>query len=92
MTDAADRLNRFETMPLGVVLERRKSTHPWGDYSWKASDLLVGAPARDPRGDWLTLREEEDGERALHRQLQQRPGAKETSLKQLPLTRWLAPR
>lgn len=65
MTEAAVELKRHETMPLGVVLERRKSKHPWGDYVWKATDLLIGAPRRDPQGDWLTLREEEDGEAIL---------------------------
>ncbi|HLW28306.1 MAG TPA: DUF3305 domain-containing protein [Kiloniellales bacterium] len=65
MTDAPAELNRYETMPLGVVLERRKSKHPWADHSWRAADLLVGAPARDPKGEWLTLQEEENGAWAL---------------------------
>ncbi|HLS69405.1 MAG TPA: DUF3305 domain-containing protein [Kiloniellales bacterium] len=65
VSDAAQQLKRFESMPLGVVLERRKSKHPWGDYSWRAVEILAGAPERDPRGDWLTLREEEEGELTL---------------------------
>lgn len=62
---AESALARSETLPLGVVLERRRSRHPWQDFAWRAVELLPGAPARDPRGDWLTLREEGDGEAAL---------------------------
>ncbi|WP_366554376.1 DUF3305 domain-containing protein [Aquibaculum sediminis] len=65
MTDATEELKRIETLPLGVVLEQRRSKHPWQDYSWRPVDVLVGAPERDPRGEWLTLREEGEGEAAL---------------------------
>lgn len=41
-----------ERVPVGVVLERRKSRHPWLDYAWKPVAAIVGAPARDPRGEW----------------------------------------
>lgn len=58
-------LGRTEVVPLGVVLERRRSQHPWQSHTWRAVDLLVGAPQRDPRGEWLTLREEGEGEATL---------------------------
>jgi len=37
------------TLPLGIVVEKRKSTHPWGDWIWKpvavfAGDENVGEP------------------------------------------------
>lgn len=59
------RLQRSESLPLGVVLERRRSSQRWQPYVWRPVELLPGAPARDPRGDWLTLREEGEGEVAL---------------------------
>ena len=48
-----------ETLPLGVVLERRESDHPWQDYAWRPVGVVPGAPACDPRGAWTLLR---DGE------------------------------
>ncbi|MEX2629949.1 MAG: DUF3305 domain-containing protein [Tistlia sp.] len=41
-----------ERVPVGIILERRKSHHPWLDYAWKAVDAVAGAPPRDPLGDW----------------------------------------
>lgn len=64
-SDREQALARSEVLPLGVVLERRRSRHPWQDFAWRAVDLLPGAPPRDPRGEWLTLREEGEGEAAL---------------------------
>ena len=50
-------MKRQETLPLGVVLERRRSDNPWVDHSWCPVAVLPGAPARDPKGDWPVLRE-----------------------------------
>ncbi len=50
-------LGRQETMPLGIVLERRRLTHPWKDHAWVPVDVFPGAPACDPRGEWLLLKE-----------------------------------
>ena len=50
-------LGKQETMPLGIVLERRRLSHPWKDHAWAPVDVIPGAPARDPRGDWLLLKE-----------------------------------
>jgi hypothetical protein len=33
------------TMPLGVVLERRRIDHPWAEVSWRAAAVIPGAPA-----------------------------------------------
>lgn len=39
-----------ETMPLGVVLERRPIDHPWADWSWRAVAVIPGAgPVDAPR-------------------------------------------
>jgi len=52
-------LARHEVLPLGIVLERRRSDHPWQDHTWRPVDVIPGAPARDPRGEWVILK---DGE------------------------------
>ncbi|MBK1698330.1 DUF3305 domain-containing protein [Rhodovibrio salinarum] len=44
-----------EIMPVGVVVERRASDHPWLDYSWHAVSVIPKAPALDPKGDWRGL-------------------------------------
>jgi len=33
------------SIPLGIVLEKRKSTHPWGDWIWRPVSVLPGAGA-----------------------------------------------
>jgi len=53
-------MEKTETMPLGVVVERRRSKHPWGDYSWKPVSVIPGAPPLDPQGAWTQLRAAED--------------------------------
>jgi hypothetical protein len=50
-------LGKQVTVPLGIVLERRRLDHPWKDHAWVPVDVIPGAPARDPRGDWLLLKE-----------------------------------
>ncbi len=45
-----------ETMPLGLLLERKKIDHPWQEYAWHVFDLLPGA--RDD-ADWEVVSEEE---------------------------------
>ncbi len=49
-----------ESLPLGVVLERRRVEHPWKDHDWRPVAVIPGAPARDPEGEWRTLNEGED--------------------------------
>ncbi len=48
-----------DTLPLGVVLERRRSDHPWQDNVWRPSGVIPGAPTLDPHGSWTLLREGE---------------------------------
>ena len=49
-------MGKQETMPLGIVLERRRLDHPWKDHAWVPVDVIPGAPERDPGGDWLLLK------------------------------------
>lgn len=49
-----------ERIPVGIVLERRKSRHPWLDYAWKPVAIVPGAPPRDPRGEWSVSGQGED--------------------------------
>ncbi|WP_448207689.1 DUF3305 domain-containing protein [Azospirillum sp. sgz302134] len=53
----SDTLNRTETMPVGIVLERRKSASPWVDWVWNPVSVIPGAPPVE--GDWRLLREGE---------------------------------
>lgn len=50
-------MEKTETLPLGVVIERRRSNHPWADYTWRALAVIPGAPELDPEGPWTQLRE-----------------------------------
>ena len=45
-----------ETLPLGVVLERRRSAHAWQDHAWRPAEVVPGAPPCDPSGAWTVLR------------------------------------
>lgn len=48
--------NRFDTMPVGVVLRRTPGVTRWAAWVWKAVDVLPGAG----QADWRVLREEGD--------------------------------
>ena len=43
-------------IPVGVVVERIKSTSPWADYLWRPSAALPGEPAAAP---WTKLAEDD---------------------------------
>ena len=51
----------FETMPLGIVLERRDSDHPWETEVWTAVAVLPGAEVEEA-GDGQEMRELARGE------------------------------
>ena len=40
------------SIPVGVVVERRKATSPWADYVWQPVAVLPGVPAAEP---WTAL-------------------------------------
>lgn len=48
-------MEKQETLPLGVVLERRRIDHPWMDHAWRPIAVLAGAAACDPAGEWTVL-------------------------------------
>lgn len=35
--------HREVTIPLGIIVEKRKSTHPWGDWIWKPVAVFMNA-------------------------------------------------
>ena len=53
-------MRRQESLPLGVVVERRKIDNPWQDYTWRPVAVIPGAAPRDPCGPWLELGQGED--------------------------------
>jgi hypothetical protein len=53
-------VRKQESLPLGVVLERRRLDNPWQDYAWKPVAVIPGAGFCDPRGDWPILAGGED--------------------------------
>lgn len=44
-----------ETMPVGVVLARRKTGHKWQDHAWRAIEVIPGAPEVT---EWRLLRQD----------------------------------
>lgn len=40
------------SIPVGVVLERRKAANPWIDFVWRPVSVLSGVPSADP---WTPL-------------------------------------
>lgn len=53
-------MKRQITLPLGVVMERRRIDHPWKDYRWSVVSVFPGAEPCDPKGAWPRLRSDED--------------------------------
>ncbi|UUX52029.1 DUF3305 domain-containing protein [Nisaea acidiphila] len=53
-------MERSRTIPVGVVLERRKLDNPWQDHSWSAVSVIVGAPEV---AEWKLLEKAEGAER-----------------------------
>jgi len=49
--------NREVAIPLGIVIEQRKSTHPWGDWIWKPIAVFLNA---DEGASWKELIRGED--------------------------------
>jgi len=45
-------VEREVSMPVGVVVEKRKSDHPWLDWSWRPVAILPGA---EPVSEWRML-------------------------------------
>jgi hypothetical protein len=45
------------SIPVGVIVERRKATNPWVDYTWRAASVLPGEPTAAP---WTALSTHDD--------------------------------
>lgn len=48
-------MDRIETMAVGIVVERRDSSHPWQDHEWRPVAVIQNAEAMDPSGPWRKL-------------------------------------
>ena len=46
----------LKTIPVGVVVERRRTDNPWVDHVWRPVAVLAGVPDTEP---WTKLTEEE---------------------------------
>ena len=46
-----------ETMPVGIVMERRASDHAWQDHTWHVSGLLPGKEG--DADEWRQIKEGE---------------------------------
>jgi Protein of unknown function (DUF3305) len=42
------RSTALASIPVGVIVERRKARSPWIDYLWRPVSVLVGTPAANP--------------------------------------------
>lgn len=52
-------LDKTDTLSIGIVLEKRKSDHPWLDHKWVLVGVIPGAPETDAfqvlrQGDGVT--------------------------------------
>ena len=52
-----------ESLPLGVVVERRSVENRWIGERWLPVAVIPGAPALDPKGPWKTIERGEGWER-----------------------------
>lgn len=43
-----------ESLPIGVVVTRRRIAHPWQEFSWHATEAIPGAPGG---AEWRLLRQ-----------------------------------
>lgn len=56
-------MDRIEKMAVGIVVERRMSSHPWQDHLWLPVAVIPGAAPMDPSGPWREL--DREGGRVL---------------------------
>ncbi len=45
-----------ETIPVGIVIERRDVDNPWEDYTWAPVSVIPGAPPMETTDEWKELR------------------------------------
>ncbi len=44
-----------ETIPVGIVIERREIDHPWQDYIWAPVSVIPGAAPMETTDEWKEL-------------------------------------
>ena len=49
-----------DSIPVGIVVERREIDNLWQDYIWSPVAVIVGAQPMDPTDEWKELRRGED--------------------------------
>lgn len=52
-------MSRQESLPLGVIVERRDVDNPWQDHVWQPVAVVPGAPPLDGEGEWRLIQEGE---------------------------------
>jgi len=52
-------MSALQTLPVGIVVERREIDNPWEDFSWHPVAVIPGAPPLADDLDWRLLREDE---------------------------------
>lgn len=55
----------MESMRVGIVVERRDSSHPWGHHIWRPVAVMPGAAPMDPAGPWTLLKQGDGWEHYL---------------------------
>jgi hypothetical protein len=45
----------MQSIPLGVVVERRRIDHPWQDHEWRPVAVIPGAPEAENPDEWKEL-------------------------------------
>ncbi|UCH72620.1 MAG: DUF3305 domain-containing protein [Rhodospirillales bacterium] len=58
-------MERTEALTVGIVVERRDSSHPWQEQVWLPVAVLPGVPAADPAAPWKRLKQGEGWEQYL---------------------------
>lgn len=58
-------MERIEKLAVGIVVERRESSHPWQDHVWLPVAVIPGAGPMDPAGPWREL-DRGDGRALFH--------------------------
>lgn len=49
--------NREVSLFLGIVVEKRKSSHPWADWNWRPVSVFINAPEN---ASWIEMIKEEE--------------------------------
>ena len=50
-------MSGLESIELGIVIEQRKLSNPWQDYSWSPISVIPGVDVMNSNGPWKLLRE-----------------------------------